>query len=117
MEVRIARPEETEAFSQISVELGNIPFMKDQSLIAVLEDRKEVLGFAAVQNAVHAAGSWINPEARGRGHSYELRRALDDELRRRGFQVYFALPRNDFERDLFHKYGPVTECLAQVRHL
>lgn len=117
MEVRIANPDETEAFSEISVALGNIPFVRNQSIIAVLEHKNELLGFAAAQNALHAAGSWVNPEVRGKKLSYELRRALDDELRRRGFQVYFALPRDDFERSLFAKYGPVTEALVQVRHL
>lgn len=117
MEARIVRPEETETFSEISIALGNIPFVRDQSVIAALEDGNELVGFAVVQNALHAAGSWVNPEARRRGHSYQLRRALDDELRRRGYSVYFALPRNDFERQLFAKYGPVTECLVQVRHL
>ena len=72
---------------------------------------------SAVQNAQHAAGSWVKEEFRKRGHSYELRRCLDNELRRRGFTVYFALPGDDFEKHLFSKYGAVTEHLAQIRHL
>jgi N-acetylglutamate synthase-like GNAT family acetyltransferase len=121
MEVRIATPEETAEISKLSVKVGNIPFFPGQSLIALLEhgdgDEKEIVGFAAVQNAQHAAGSWVKEEFRKQGRSYELRHALDNELRRRGIPVYFALPQSDFERHLFAKYGPVTEHNVQVRHL
>jgi hypothetical protein len=123
MEVRIASPEETQKLSQLSVKQGNIPFISGQSIIAVLEDPQEkdevkkVTGFAAVQTALHAAGSWIKEEHRHQKHSYELRRVLDKELRRRGFTVYFAFPANPFEQHLFAKYGTVIEHLAQIRHL
>ena len=119
MDVRIATPEETEQLSKLSVSLGNIPFVRDQSIIALLEKEngKEIVGFAAVQTAMHAAGSWVKEECRNKGFSHQLRNALDNELRRRGIAVYFALPGNDFEKQLFAKYGPVTEHLAQVRHL
>lgn len=117
MEVRIATPEETEQLSKLSVSLGNVPFLRDQSIVVVAEHNKEVIGFAAVQSAQHAAGSWIKEDFRRKGLSYEVRQALDNELRRRGFQVYFALPGNDFEKHLFAKYGTVIERLAQVRHL
>jgi hypothetical protein len=59
----------------------------------------------------------VKDEYRRLGFSYELRSALDNELRRRGIQVYFALPANDFERQLFAKYGHVIEQAVQVRHL
>lgn len=117
MEVRIATPEETEKLGQLSVRLGNVPFLAAQSVVALLEHEKEIIGFAAVQNAQHAAGSWVKEEFRRQKHSYELRHCLDNELRRRGFSVYFALPANDFEKHLFTKYGTVTEHAAQVRHL
>lgn len=126
MEVRIASPEETQKLSQISVRQGNIPFISGQSIIAVLEDevtdekgkpQKEILGFAAVQTALHAAGSWVAEKHRRQRHSYGLREALDRELERRGFKVYFAFPANDFEKHLFAKYGTVVEHLAQIRHL
>jgi len=117
MQVRIATPEETEKLSQLSVSVGNIPFLRDQSVIALLEDGKEMVGFAAVQNAQHAAGSWVKEPFRKQRWSYQLRHCLDSELRRRGFAVYFALPSNDFEKHLFAKYGMVTEHLAQVRQL
>lgn len=117
MEVRIAKPEEIEKLSQLSVRLGNVPFLPNQAIVAVLEDDKEIVGFAAVQNAVHAAGSWVKEEHRRKGHTYEMRHALDNELRTRGFGVYFALPASDFEKHLFSKYGQVTESLVQIRHL
>ncbi|MCU1338846.1 MAG: hypothetical protein JWO19_4427 [Bryobacterales bacterium] len=117
MEVRIATPEETGLVSALSVKLGNIALFPQQSIIALLEQDEKIVGFAAVQTAQHAAGSWVKEEFRKRGHSYELRHALDSELRRRGIPVYFALPQSDFEKHLFAKYGPVTEHLSQVRHL
>lgn len=121
MDIRIATREETEKLSRLSVKLGNVPFLVDQSIIAIAEhgegDKKEIVGFAAVQNAQHAAGSWVKEEFRRQKHSYQLRAALDNELRTRGFGVYFALPGNDFEKHLFAKYGQVTEHLAQIRHL
>lgn len=121
MEIRIATPEETAKISALSVRVGNIPFFPNQSIIALLEDEKdgekEIVGFAAVQTAQHAAGSWVKEEHRRKRHTYELRQALDSELRQRGIPVYFALPQNDFERHLFAKYGHVTEHLVQVRHL
>jgi len=117
MEVHIATPEEIRALSELSVRLGNVPFIARQSIVAVLEHAKEIIGFAAVQNAQHAAGSWVKEEFRRQKLTYELRQALDQELRQRGFSVYFALPRGDFEKHLFAKYGTVTEHLAQIRHL
>lgn len=117
MNVRIASPEETAKISALSAKLGNVPFLSDQSIISVLEHNDEIVGFAAVQSAQHAAGSWVLDKHRMRGYSYELRACLDNELRRRGFRVYFALPGNDFEKALFQKYGHVTEHLAQIRHL
>jgi hypothetical protein len=121
MQVRIASPEETQKLSQLSVAHGNIPFLSGQAIIAVLEeqekDEKNIIGFAAVQTALHAAGSWVEEKHRKQKHSYELRHCLDGELKRRGFTVYFALPASDFEKALFAKYGAVTEHLAQIRHL
>lgn len=119
MEVRIARPDELLQVSMLSMGVGNIPFFPDQSIVAIAKEagEGEIVGFAAVQNAQHAAGSWVKEPLRRKGYSYQLRRALDDELRRRGFPIYFALPADDFEKQLFAKYGRVTEQLAQVRHL
>jgi N-acetylglutamate synthase-like GNAT family acetyltransferase len=121
VDVRIATPEETTAISALSVKIGNIPLLAGQSIIAVLEhlvdDEKQVVGFAAVQTAQHAAGSWVHEAFRKHGMSYELRQCLDNELRRRGIPVYFALPQSDFEKHLFAKYGPVTDHISQVRHL
>ena len=117
MEVRVATPEELMKLSQLSVSLGNVRFLPGQATVALLEHNEEIIGFAAVQNAQHAAGSWVAEKFRRLGCSYQLRHALDQELRRRGFSVYFALPANDFEKHLFAKYGAVTEQLAQIRHL
>jgi hypothetical protein len=124
VEVRIATAEEIPLLSKLSVALGNVPFFPDQATVALLEHgegedggAKEIVGFAAVQNAQHAAGSWVKEEFRRQKYSYDLRHALDNELRRRGFSIYFALPRNDFQKQLFRKYGTVTEHMAQIRHL
>jgi hypothetical protein len=117
MEVKIATPAEIAEVSKLSVKHGNIPFLPGQSVVAVLEHDQKVIGFAAVQAAIHAAGSWIDEEHRRQGHTYPLRQALDNELRRLGYTVYFSLPGNDFERQLFAKYGQVTEHKAQIRHL
>lgn len=141
MQIRIATPEEIRTIGRLSVRLGNVPFLPGQAIVAVMtRDRvtlnatdskrfgdgqtepdfdqdEQILGFAAVQNALHAAGSWVKEEFRRKGHSYELRNCLDNELRRRGFSVYFALPGSDFEKHLFTKYGQVTDHPAQIRHL
>ena len=123
MEVRIATPEEIQKVSQLSIRLGNVPFLPGQAIVALLEHEKEkgkekeIVGFAAVQAAVHAAGSWVKEEYRRQRYTYQLRAALDNELRHRGFGVYFAFPRNDFEKQLFAKYGLVVEHQAQIRHL
>lgn len=122
MEVRLATEEEIKKLSALSVRLGNVPFIPGQAIVSIMEhgdgDKKEVVGFAAVQTALHAAGSWVKEEFRRKGYTYQLRQALDNELRQRGFSVYFALPGSDFEKHLFAKYGQVTEIpTAQVRHL
>lgn len=117
MQVRIASEKEIAELSKLSVKLGNIPFVPGQAVASLLEHKGEIVGFAATQNAQHAAGSWVKEELRHKKHSYELRHALDSELRARGYRVYFSIPNHDFERDLFKKYGQVTEHLVQVRHL
>ncbi len=117
MEVRIATPEETEQISRLSRSLGNVPFFPEHSIVELLEHNKEIVGFAATQTAMHAAGSWVQEKFRRQKHSYTLRQCLDQELKRRGFPVYFALPNSNFEKALFAKYGLVTEHLVQVRHL
>lgn len=117
MEVRIATPQEIAKISAYSTSKGNVPFYPDESIVAVLEHEDEIVGFAAVQKALHAAGSFVDEKHRRQKHSYALRQALDNELRNRGYRVYFALPHSDFEKGLFAKYGIVTEHLAQIRHL
>jgi hypothetical protein len=117
MQVRIALPAEIDELSKRSVSLGNIPLVIGQCIAAVLEHEDKIVGFAGVQHALHAAGSWIDEKWRGKKLSYEMRQALDNELRLRGYGVYFAIPGSDFEKHLFAKYGPVTEHLVQVRHL
>lgn len=117
MKVRIASVAETKAVSELSVKLGNVPLFPGQSIISLIEANDEIVGFAAVQTAQHAAGSWVKEDLRRQKLSYHLRMALDNEMRRRGIPVYFAMPQSDFEKHLFQKYGPVTEHLVQVRHL
>lgn len=116
-EFRLATQAEIEKLSKLSVSLGNIPFFKDQCIASVLAEGDDILGFAAVQSAWHAAGSWMHEDHRKQGNTYKLRNALDNELRRRGIGVYFAIPGNDFEKILFAKYGHTTEETIQVRHL
>lgn len=101
----------------ISIEVGNIPFLPNQSMVSVMRDRGRIVGFAGVQAASHAAGSWVAPEYRLRGYSYELRKVLENGMRKFGIKIYFSLPQNDFEKALFAKYGPVQEKLVQVREL
>jgi GNAT superfamily N-acetyltransferase len=116
-DIKLATAEDIKKLSELSVRLGNIPLFPGQSIVSFFEDGEGVAGFAAVQSAWHAAGSWVKEEYRRLGFSYELRSALDNELRRRGIQVYFALPGNEFEKMLFAKYGHVLEQTVQVRHL
>lgn len=117
MEVRLATPEDLNELSKLSVSLGNVPFFPGQCVASLLADGDEIVAFAAAQSAWHAAGSWVKEEHRRQGHTYALRHSLENELRRQGIKVYFALPGNDFERALFQKYGTVTEHAVQVRHL
>jgi len=118
MECRLATSNEIEKLSKLSVSLGNIPFFKDQCVASVLlDDEEKTAGFVAVQSAWHAAGSWVAEGHRLQRHTYEMRQLVDNELRRRGVGVYFAIPGKDFEKELFAKYGHTTEHLVQVRHL
>lgn len=118
MECRLARPEEIEQLSKLSVSVGNVPFFPDQCKASVLLDNQEqIAGFVAVQSAWLAAGSWVREHYRRQRRTYELRQLLENELRRTGAPVYLALPGNDFERELFAKYGDVTEHTVQVRKL
>ena len=117
MECRIATPTEIEKLSKQSVLLGNIPFFKDQCIASILLDEENIIGFAAVQSAWHAAGSWVHEDHRKQRHTYEMRNVLDNELRKRGIRVYFALPETEFQEQLFAKYGHTTEHFVQVRHL
>ena len=118
LRAHIATPRELGGLSRLSVQLGNVPFIPGHATVSVLEADEEIIGFAAAQTAVHAAGSWVKEEYRRQGYSYVLRECLDNELRRRGFPIYFALPSSDFEKQLFAKYGRVTEqAPVQIRHL
>jgi len=116
MKVSIAKPEEIAAISKLSVSQGNIPF-ETSGVISTLRDDENILGFAAVQPAFHAAGSWIHPAHRHNGYTYELRQCLEDELKYRGINVYFSIPNTPFERELFQKYGFSEERVVQVRRL
>ena len=117
MEVRTATISEIKELSELSVRLGNIPFFPGQCKAALLFDDKEIVGFAAAQSAWHAAGSWVHEHYRGKGHTYELRRKLEDELRHAGVSVYFSIPGNHFEQVLFEKYGLCTKNLVQIKRL
>ena len=110
MEIRLATTSDIEKLSKLSVRLGNVPFFPSQCKASLLlDDEGEIAGFVAVQIAWHAAGSWVREDHRKQGRTYELRRC--------GIGVYFAIPSNDFEKQLFAKYGHVTESFGQVRHL
>lgn len=117
MEIRAVTADDIKELSALSVQLGNVPFFAGQVKAAILIDEKEIIGFSAVQSAWHAAGSWMREDHRKQGKTYELRSCLDNELRKDGIKVYFAIPSNDFEKQLFAKYGHVTEQAIQVRHL
>ena len=115
--MHIATPEETAKLNALATSVGGNPFVPNHSIVAVLEQQKKIVGFCGAQEAMHAAGSWLRSDLRGRRLSYSMREALDQELRRRGYPVYFALPNSEFERELFKKYGPVTERLIEIREL
>ena len=117
MEVRAATLQDVQRLSELSVSLGNVPFLPHRVTASLLVDDDEIVGFAAAQMAWHAAGSWVKEEHRRKGHTYELRHCLENELRGKGIPVYFAIPGTDFEKALFAKYGHVTEHIVQVRHL
>jgi hypothetical protein len=118
MRVEIAKGEELKEVSEFSRAVGNIPLVEGISVASVMrDDDGKIVGFAAVQAACHAAGSYVKPEYRKQGLTYEMRRVLESELKSNGIPVYFALPHNKFERDLFRKYGPVKEQIVQVKEL
>src|SRR5258708_791546 len=117
MEYSTLQTDQLAELDALSRSLGNVPFLPGQCSASLLRDGREIIGFAAVQAAVHAAGSWIKPSHRGKGHTYKLRELLEQKLRDEGIKVYFAIPANDFEKTLFAKYGPVVEKTVQVREL
>jgi len=117
MKIEILEGEAIRELDELSRSLGNTPLLPHSSLSAVLRNSAAIIGFAAVQTALHTAGSWIHPNHRGNRYTYDLRKALEDGLRDRGFGVYFSLPGNEFERTLFAKYGAVKEQTAQVKEL
>lgn len=117
MRYEVIPEDQIEELSRLSVSLGNVPFFPGQSTASIMREGSEIVGFAAVQNAVHASGSWIREDFRQQGHSYGLRKALEIDLRAKGFGVYFAVPQNEFEKQLFAKYGLVTEATVQIRKL
>jgi hypothetical protein len=117
MNYSILQPEEVVELDALSRSLGNVPFFPSQCSASLLRDNGGIVGFAAVQGAVHAAGSWIKEKYRGNGYTYRLRQMLEDSLREQGVRVYFAIPNNDAEKTLFAKYGPVTEKIVQVKEI
>jgi hypothetical protein len=117
MKYSILREDEVVELDALSRSLGNVPFLPNQCSASILRDKGEIIGFAAVQAAVHAAGSWIKEDYRGKKYTYTLRKMLEDNLRSQGIKVYFAIPGNDIEKMLFAKYGPVTEKLVQVKEV
>lgn len=115
-EIRIAALNDIAKLSRLSVDLGNVPFLPNQSIVSFFEDATGIAD-AAVQVAWHAAGSWIREDLRRQGLTYQLRRVLDNEIRLRGIPVYFAVPGNEFEKELFNKYGTAIELTAQMRKI
>lgn len=102
---------------RLSRSLGNTPLLPGCAVASIMRAGDEIVGFASVQTALHASGSWIHPDYRKKGFTYELRKLLEADLRGKGIQVYFSFPNTDFERALFAKYGPVKEQMAQVKEL
>ena len=115
--IEIARGDVIQELSEFSVSVGNVPLREGVSVASILRENGKILGFAAVQAACHAAGSYIAPDHRHQGLTYQLRKALEDELKLQCVPMYFAIPHNDFEKMLFGKYGPVAEKLVQVKEL
>jgi acetyltransferase (GNAT) family protein len=118
MKLEILEGAKIEELDKLSRSLGNTPLISGSSLASVMRDENgTIVGFASVQTALHASGSWISPGYRRNGYTYELRRLLESDMRAKKIPVYFAFPGNDFEKELFRKYGSVTERLAQVKEL
>lgn len=117
MKVVPAKLGDIPGLSVLSVSLGNVPFTPGHTVASLLVEGEQVLGFAAAATALHAAGSWVHPLHRGKGWTHLLRADLEDEMRKLGVPFYFSIPNNDFEKELFKKYGPVDERLVQVRKL
>ena len=104
--------------SEFSQGVGNVPLAEGTSIAAVVRDNEgKIIAFAAVQTAVHAAGSYVAPKHRRKGLTYELRKMLESELRTQGIPMYFAIPTSEFEKNLFAKYGAVVERTVQVKEL
>jgi hypothetical protein len=114
---RMVKPEEIRELSVLSEFIGNIPFSLGECAASAMFEGDKIVGFVAVQSAVHAAGSWVYGPLRRQGHTYRMREVLENELKSRGAKMYFSLPGNDFEKALFAKYGPVSERIAQVKEL
>lgn len=102
---------------ELSRSLGNTPLVKGNALASVMRNDEEIIGFAAVQLALHTSGSWVHPNHRHRGYTYKLRSLLESGMKDKGVSLYFSLPKNDFERILFAKYGSVVEQVAQVKEI
>lgn len=106
-----------ERLSELSVSIGNIPLKVEDSVAAVIIADNEIIGFAAAQQAWHAAGSWVREDMRRKGITHLLRARLERQLTQRGACHYFSIPNTEFERELFKKYGPVDERIVQVKRL
>jgi hypothetical protein len=118
MKLEILEGQPIVELDELSRSLGNTPLLPGLALASVMRDKDEsIIGFASVQSALHASGSWIHPEHRKMGYTYQLRYMLESEMRIKGVRMYFSFPQNDFERKLFAKYGPVKEEMAQVKEL
>jgi hypothetical protein len=121
MKIEIAKGEAIKEVSDFGVSIGNNILIPGVAVAAVLrDDDGKIIGFAAAQAACHAAGSYISPEFRKKGYTYDLRMALENELKSDGIPVYFAIPNTEFERELFKKYGskkPIKEQIVQIKEL
>jgi hypothetical protein len=117
MNIEIIEGPQIVELDKLSRSLGNVQLIPGASLASILRDGERIVGFACVQAAFHAAGSWVHPDYRGKKYTYSLREMLESGMLTKGIPVYFSFPKNDFERLLFAKYGPVKEQTAQIKEL
>jgi hypothetical protein len=117
MRLEVLKGDAVMELDELSRSVGNNEMIPGLCIASALKEDSRIIGFANVRVVCHAGGSYVHPDYRLRGLSYRLRESLENALREEKVTRYFAIPGNDFERDLFRKYGPVEEKMVQIKCL